>query len=119
MMSYEKWLDCIVDAARNISSPKFQEEAWSPAGKVVSSPDEVYQVLMEDCTFDLFFQTYGNRFTEAQMHSSKELRSTLQAYYDRMPGHPDPVQVLNDPEWELVRQSAVRFVREFGDLRNS
>lgn len=119
MMSYEMWLDLILDAARNIASPKFQKEAWLRKGKFVSSPDEVYQVLMEDCTFDLFFQIYGNRFTEAQMHSSKQLRSTLQAYYNGMSRHPDPVQVLNDPQWELVRQSAVRFVREFGGLRNS
>ena len=57
MMPYDQWLGCIVDAARDIASREFQQEAWFPGGKIVPSPVEVYQTLMEDYTFDLFFQT--------------------------------------------------------------
>jgi hypothetical protein len=113
MMSYEQWLGRITEAARDIASREFQQEAWFPGGSVVSSPDEVYQSLIEDCTFDLFFQTYGNRFSEEQMRSANNLRSILEQYYARMPKHPDPVQVLNDPEWDSVRQSAATFLRAF------
>jgi hypothetical protein len=113
MMSYEQWLARILEAARDISSPEFQQEAWFPGGKVVSSPREVYHVLIEDYTFDLFFQTYGGRFAEEQIRSANELRSLLEQYYDKMPKHPDPLQVLNDPEWNAVRQAAQRFVQVF------
>jgi hypothetical protein len=118
MMSYEQWLARIVEAVRDIASREFQQEGWFPAGKVVSSPDEVYQVLIEDCTFDLFFQTYGSRFTEDQMRSANQLRSILQQYYDRMPKHPDPLQVLSDPQWDAVRQAAQKFVQAFSDQIN-
>jgi hypothetical protein len=119
MMPYEQWLARIVEAAQDIASREFQREAWFPGGKVVSSPDELYQVLMEDCTFDLFFQTYGDRFTDEQMRFSKELRSSLEQYYNRMPNRPDPLQVLNDREWDSVRQTAERFVRSFSKQPDS
>jgi hypothetical protein len=113
MMSYEIWHGRILDAARDIASREFQEEAWFPGGRVRSSPDEVYQVLMEDCTADLFFQIYGGRLTEAQLHSWYKLRSDLQAYYIQEPPYPDPDEVLKDPAWYLVRQSATSFIRAF------
>jgi len=113
MMSYEEWLNCILNAAQDISSRAFQEEAWKAEGNVASSPDEVYQVLMEDCTPDLFFETYGQTLTEEQTQCWGDLQSRLTSYYDRMSLYPDPAQVLTDPEWELVRQAAGRFVRAF------
>ena len=114
MMAYDQWLGQIVDAVRHIASREFQEEAWFPGGKAVSSPNEIYLVLMEDNTFDLFFQTYGSGLSDEQMRAANELRSALEQYYDRMPEHPDAVEVLNDPQWDSVRQRAQRFVQAFG-----
>ena len=115
MMPYETWRACIVEAARNIASREFQEQAWFPGGSATSSPDELYQALMEDCTFDLFFQMYGQGLTGEQLRSSKELRSLLEEYYDKIPTAPNPKRVLDDPEWNLVRQAAAGFVRAFSD----
>jgi hypothetical protein len=113
MMSYDQWLGKIVNAAQNIASREFQEEAWFPSGKFVSSPIEVYECLMEDSTPELFFEKYAKIFTESQMQCWSELKSQLQHYYDKLPNHPDPSRVLYDPEWDLVRQAAAGFVREF------
>ena len=112
-MSYEHWLARIVAAAQNIASDEFQRDAWFPGGHAVSSPDEIYQVLIEDCTFDLFFETYGKSFNEEQQRSWKRLRNALQEYYDKLPASPDPNLVLNDPEWHTVRKIAQEFVRAF------
>jgi hypothetical protein len=114
MMSYDQWLGKIVNAAQNIASREFQEEAWFPGGKFVSSPIEVYECLMEDSTPELFFEKYAKTFTESQMQCWSELKSQLQHYYDKLPNHPDPSRVLYGPEWDLVRQAAAGFVREFG-----
>jgi hypothetical protein len=115
MMSYKEWLACILGAAQDVASRDFQEEAWFPGGKVVSSPNEVYLTLMEDYTADLFFETYGKSFSSSQIRSWNEFRLQLQNYYDKMPRHPDRRVVLDDPEWELVRQAAERFVRALAD----
>jgi len=114
MMSYEKWHSCIVNAAQDIGSERFQEEAWFPGGKVKSSPDEVYQALMEDCTPDLFFETYGKILTEEQLRSWRNFRCLLKEYYEQMPRFPDPRSVLVDPQWDLVRHAARMFVISFG-----
>jgi len=112
-MSYEEWLRCILCAVGHVASRRYQEESWFPGGTAVSSPDELYLTLMEDCTFDLFFQTYGSAFTNAQETIWREFRSRLEQYYDKLPKNPDRLQVLNDPEWESVRQSAEKFVQIF------
>lgn len=113
MMSYEQWLSCILGRARAIASRADQEETWKAGGDLVSSPDEVYQALMEDCTADLFFETYGATLTEEQMQSWRDLKTRLTSYYDKMSLYPDPAQVLTDPEWELVRQAARSFLLVF------
>lgn len=113
MMSYEQWLNCIKTAANHIASREFQQEAWFPGGKSVSSPDEEYLTLMEDCTADLFFETYGKRFSEQQRDVWREFRSRLTAYYEKLPKHPDRQQVLDDPDWDSVRQLAGKFVQAF------
>jgi hypothetical protein len=111
MMSYEKWRAHIIAAAQNIASREFQEHAWLSGKKVVSSPDELYQVMMEDATPDLFFKTYGKNFTSIQLRRWDDFRSQLENYYDRMSPHPDLRRMLEDPEWDLVRQAAEKFVR--------
>jgi hypothetical protein len=113
MMSYEEWLRCIIDAAQNIASGRFQEVAWFPGGKVRSSPEEAYQVLMEDCTADLFFETYGASLTQAQLGAWQILRADLEKYYLQLPRHADPKNVLKDPQWDVVRRSAEAFVHAF------
>ena len=99
--------------ARDIASRARQEETWKAGGDLMSSPDEVYLALMEDCTADLFFETYGATLTEEQMQCWRDLKTRLTSYYDKMPLYPDPAQVLTDPEWELVRQAARRFLHVF------
>ncbi len=113
MMSYEQWLSSILGRVRAIASKEYQEETWKAGGNLVSSPDEVYQALMEDCTADVFFETYGETLTEEQMQCWSDLKTRLTSYYDKMSLYPDPAQVLTDPEWEVVRQAARRFVRAF------
>lgn len=113
MMSYQDWLNSILHAAGDIASKAFQEQAWKAGGDRVSSPDEVYQALMEDCTPDLFFKTYGEGLSKEQLQCWSDLKSRLRSYYDRMPLYPEPAEVLDDPEWDLVRQAAAKFVLAF------
>jgi hypothetical protein len=111
MMSYDEWLNCIANAAQHIASKQYQEEAWFPGGKVRSSPEEAYLSLIEDCTPDLFFETYRTSFTGSQLQHWSDFRSALQHYCDKMPRRPDPRSVLDDRDGNSVRRSAQGFVR--------
>jgi hypothetical protein len=106
MMSYKQWLSRVMNAAQHIASKEYQEKAWLRGGEIVSSPDEIYLTLMEDCTADLFIETYGKSFNSSQIESWNEFRSLLESYYHKVPTSPDPRRVLDDPEWDLVRQAA-------------
>jgi hypothetical protein len=118
MPSYKERLDMILDAAGDIASKEFQEEAWPawPAGGPrVSTPDEIYEVLMDDSWPDLFFEEYGKTFSSGQMQCWNEFRSRLDQYFDKLPPHSDFRVILDDPEWDLVRQAAQRFVTAFSE----
>jgi hypothetical protein len=118
MPSYKERLEMILSAAKDIASREFQEEAWPawPAGgKRVSTPIEIYEVLIDDSWPDLFFEDYGKTFSSSQMHCWNEFRTQLDQYYDKLPPHPDFRRMLDDPEWELVRQAAQRFVTAFSE----
>jgi hypothetical protein len=90
MLSYKERLDTILRAAQDIASKEFQQEAWFPGGEVVSSPDEIYQMLMESSLPDRFFEEYGKTFTSGQTEVWNYFRSELERYYDKMPLHSDP-----------------------------
>lgn len=113
MMSYAQWYKAILDAASNISSKSFQEEAWFLRQSVVSSLDELYLTLMEDFTADLFFETYAARFRDDQIKAWQEFRAVLERYYDSVPAAADLRSIFRNPEWDLVRQSARKFVQAF------
>lgn len=113
MMTREKWLECIVNGTRRIASRDYQEEAWFPGGRFVSSPEEICLSLIEDCTFDLFYETYGGEFTEDQRQQWDGFKSRLEGYYYKLPANPDRRRVLDDPEWDSVRRSAEGFVHAF------
>lgn len=119
MMSYEQWLNCILGRTRAIASRAYQEKTWRAGGDFVSSPDETYQGLIEDCTADLFFETYGTTLTQEQMQCWRDLKIQLTNYYDKMSLYPDPAQVLGDPEWEVVRQAARRLIQAFNGRSRS
>jgi hypothetical protein len=115
MPSYKERLEMILDAARDIASKEYQERAWFPDSGLVSSPDEVYEVLMDDSWPELFFEEHGKNFTSKQMQYWNDFKSLLDHYFQKNPAQLDPRQVLDDPEWALVRQAAQKFVTAFSE----
>jgi len=113
MMSYERWLQCILEAVGHIADREYQRQSWFSSANEVSSPEELYLTLMEDCTADLFFEKYDMKFDDDQKQVWNSFRSRLEKYYDSLPENPDRKSILDDPEWNLVRQSADEFVRSF------
>lgn len=112
-MSVEAWLKSILEAALRIADRKAQEDAWLTSGERKSSPDEVFQMLMEDSVPDEFFRKYSGNYSAAQLDTWHEFRTKLYRFYDKMPIKVSPKEVLADPEWDDVRQAAGRFVEAF------
>ncbi len=114
MMNREEWIAQILDVVGDIASREYQERAWLGIGPEVSSPTEVYNQLFDDNTFDLFFEKYGATFTPFQLKAWKDLESKMEEYGQDDEKLDDPHQVINDPEWQQVRESAACFLTAFG-----
>ena len=112
MMTYDEWLKALVEAAQHIANREYQEKHWFREKKGVEWADEVF-LRLEDLAFDLFFQMYSHTFTTEQQSAWKEFKTTVDHYETKLPRYPDSQRIINDPEWQMVREAAARFVTAF------
>jgi hypothetical protein len=112
MMSYEQWLEYILDIVRTIASRARQERAWLGPRTEVNWVGDLCNALDEDL-FDLFFTTYSKEFAAEQLIAWKQFKREFDKYGSRLPDYPDPRTVIEDPEWQVVREAATRFARAF------
>jgi hypothetical protein len=120
MMSYERWLNSILEVAKETASREFQQEAWLSGRPSTSSPTEIYNQLFDDYTFDLFYEMYFKDFTPEKSASWKGFKNQLESYWKRLESYrqkydefPNEQTVFDDPDWQLVREAAARFVAAF------
>ena len=113
MMSYERWLNSILEVAKEAASREFQQEAWLSGRPSTSSPTEIYNQLFDDYTFDLFYETYSKTFTPKQGTAWREFKNELESYGDKYNELPNERVVFDDPDWQSVREAAARFVAAF------
>lgn len=113
MMSRVQWLDRILEVAKETASREFQKESWLSGRPSTSSPTEIYNQLFDDYTFDLFFETYSKEFTPDQTSAWTNFKCELEKYGAKFPILLDERVVFEDPDWQLVRQAAARFVAAF------
>jgi hypothetical protein len=112
MMQHDEWLRKLLIVAQQTASRDFQEQNWFRTDIGVVWPDEVYNDL-DDLAFDLFFEMYSKGFTPVQLTAWKEFETRLEDYEKKMPKYPDARVVLDDPQWQVVREAAAKFVVAF------
>ena len=113
MMPYERWLNALLAVAREAASREFQQEAWLSGRPSASSPTEIYCQLFDDYTFDLFHETYSKGFSSQQLIAWREFKEKLERFGSKYDQFPHEQVVFDDPDWQLVREAAARFVTAF------
>ena len=113
MMSREDWIRQILRVVGEIASRDFQERAWFGIGPEISSPNEIYNSLFDDSTFDLFFEKYAVTLTPRQIKVWNDLKKSLEDYEQDSDKLNDARRVFDDPEWQQVRGAAERFISVF------
>jgi len=119
MMSYEQWLNSILEVAKETASREFQQEAWLSGRPSTSSPTEIYNQLFDDYTFDLFHETYSAGFTPEQNTAWQEFKNQLESFGNKYDEFPNERVVFDDPDWQLVREAAARFIAAFDQSSTS
>jgi hypothetical protein len=113
-MTPERWIANLVEAAADIADKEHQELRWlAPDAYAWERPEELINVLFDDCAFELFVEEYASTFSEEQRQTALGLRDEMISYCAATPSYLDPVEVLADPRWESIRQKAAAFVAAF------
>jgi hypothetical protein len=112
MMSYEQWLDYILEIVRAVASREHQEKLWLGPRPEINWVGDLYNDLSEEF-FDDFFKRYSDGFTVEQLTSWDQFKKRFEKYGESLPPYPDPQLVIADPEWQKVREAAARFVAAF------
>ena len=124
MITYEFWLQQILDISKNIGDRAGQEEQWlstpeenSAAAKAgrpcIWDPGELYCMLFDDFAFEPFMAEHANTFSEAQGSAGRSFLTALNAYRPEQFNELSASFVALDPEWQIVRDAANSFVASF------
>jgi len=120
MISYEQRLKLIIEVAKEAASRDFQQEAWLSGRPSASSPTEIYSQLFDDYNFDLFHEMYSKDFAPVESAAWTEFKDQLESYWKKLASYkqmyaefPNERFVFDDPDWQLVREAAARFVAAF------
>lgn len=109
----ERWINSLLDAARVIADKNYQESCWLALdAQAWESPDEAINAL-DDCVLEGFLEQFSDSFSAEQAKAVSEFRDELARYCSATPQHLDPVTVLADPQWQVVRNKATAFVKAF------
>lgn len=109
-MTPEFWRENIIESVKDIADKGFQRRAWFAKSKEVSSPEEVYAHLLDDFTFKDFLANEDVGLTDNQKGKGRDLIEILDSYASTNKQVTDPYSVIDDPEWEKVREVARNFL---------
>jgi hypothetical protein len=114
MIPRELWIANLVEASAHMADRAHQELRWlSPDAYAWERPEELINMLIDDCAFERFIDEFASAFSEDQRRTAFAFRDGLNRYCDETPTHLNPAEVLGDPRWEAIRQNAAAFVQAF------
>jgi hypothetical protein len=109
-ISLELWISNLVGIARDIRDSEHQRLRWlAPDAAAWERPAELLCVLWDDYQLELFLKEEGPNLSSTQLRAAVTLLEESTQFDVGPDGWRDPEEVLNDPRWERVRQSARAF----------
>jgi hypothetical protein len=113
-ISRELWISNLMDCATAIGDTQRQQIRWlAPDAAAWERPAELLCGLLDDCQLELFIDEQGSSLSSGQLHMAKALLDEATRFDVGPDGWRDPEEVLNDPGWEKVRQTARAFESVF------
>jgi hypothetical protein len=105
------WRQNIKDAVEEAASKDIQKTAWAGGGDLVSSPDELYCVIFDDCLIVDFLESNPAQLTDEQISLGKDFVKALNWYSPDGQTLPGAIDMMRDPRWEKVRVAAALFLK--------
>lgn len=115
-MTPERWIANLIGVASDIANREKRETRWLATDAYAwERPEEVINVLFDDSNFELFLDKYNSTFSAEQHSTAFTLRDDIKRYCDATPQWLNPEEVLADPRWHAIRESAAAFIAAFED----
>jgi hypothetical protein len=109
----ERWISNLLEIATSIADRKMQEEKWAAGTwNIWEHPDELINST-GDYVLDGFVEAFPSIFSAEQESASRRFLNAVDGFCASPSLTLEPVQLLTDPKWEKVRQSAEGFLEAF------
>lgn len=109
----EQWISNLLELATCIADRKMQEEKWTAGTwNIWERPDELINST-DDYVLDGFVEAFPSIFSVEQESAARSFRDAVEDFCAAPSLMLEPVQLLTDPNWEKVRQSAEGFLKAF------
>ena len=114
-MTPEVWYEVVTDSVIEIADKQRQIDLWlNGKDNRFSSPTEAYATLFSEADLEGFLVDKNIGLSTTQRSKGLQLEQALDAYfskYSTTPSSSEEVGVMiDDPEWEKVRQVAREFL---------
>jgi hypothetical protein len=113
-VSRELWVSNLIGIAKDLGDEEHQRSRWLASDAAAwERPAELLCVLVDDCQFELFVAQEETAMSPEQKNAAVALLERSLKYDTGPDGWRDPQEVLNDPAWKDLQDSARAFVSVF------
>jgi hypothetical protein len=111
----ERWLANLLEVAGRLSDKAYQERRWlAPDRHAWECPDEPLNEL-DDCCLDLFADQFSRTFSNEQAQAISRFQKGINQPSSSSLWDLPVQEILIDPRWEAIRESARGFIASFRD----
>jgi hypothetical protein len=109
----ERWISNLLEVSKLIADRRMQEDKWAAGTwSIWEHPDEMVNTV-DDYVLDGFIEAFPAILSPEQKTSAQRLLDEVNHFCASSPDTLEPAELLSDPNWERVRQSAAKFVTAF------
>lgn len=103
------WRKSLLDVVDSIADEELQRRAWLGSGPEEWSPDEAFCQYFGDAGAEEFLERADTGLSQDQLQAGRELTALMRQLSHETPAHIRPADLIDDPRWREIRQSAARF----------
>ena len=105
----DTWRNVVKQVVGGIADEALQRRAWFGIGPEVSSPDEEFCQFFDDVAIEEFLARADTGLDAKQLKAGKQLLKLMRELSDQTPEHIMPSDLIDDPRWRKIRETAARF----------
>jgi hypothetical protein len=109
----ERWISNLLEVAMSIADRRMQEDKWAAGTwNIWEHPDEMVNTV-DAYVLDGFIEAFPTILSPEQKSSAQRFRDDVNHFCASSADTLVPAELLSDPNWERVRQSAADFVQAY------